>query len=151
MKKYVRSPSNDKGRPYNKYKGRNSRKPRSWTPPAHLSDYEKSVWLFNSFTGKCVKRRDHENTDNLLRRFKKSVENAGVLREVKRREYYMSKSQKRRDKQKRALKRLRKRLKFEQALQEKEDRKPMRRDHQERPPLDNRRGPRPNAPRYTPR
>jgi small subunit ribosomal protein S21 len=112
--------------PYNKNKKKNWSRTKSWTAPAYLSDYEKSVWFLNSFTGKCVKKRENESTENMLRRFKRSVENSGILREMKRREYYMSKSQKRRDKMKRALKRLRKRLKFEQMLSEKEDIKPGR-------------------------
>jgi small subunit ribosomal protein S21 len=103
------------------YRRGRGRGPRSWLPPSHLSSYEKSVWLQNSFTGRCVKKRENESTENLIRRFKRSVENAGVLREVKKREFYMTRSQKRRDKSKRALKRLRKRLKEEQGSMEQEE------------------------------
>jgi len=62
----------------------------------------------NSFNGRFVKLRPNESTDNLIRRFKKKVEQAGIMKEVKRRESYMSPSQKRREKHKKALKRLRK-------------------------------------------
>lgn len=103
-----------------KGKGRHG-KNRDWTPPGYLNNYEKSVWFLNTFSGRKVKRRENDTNDSLIRRFKKMVESAGILKEVKKREHYLSPSQKKREKKKRALKRLRKRLKIEQALQEKEE------------------------------
>ena len=136
VKKYVRNKSENRNndRYKGKGKGRGKRPYRHWSPPPHLSPYERSVWLYNSFTGRVVKARDNESVDNLLRRFKKSVESAGVMRELKRREYYLSKSQKRREKRKRALKRLRKRMKIEQALAEQEEKRSARSHQHDRPP-----------------
>lgn len=122
MKQYHRKPRHN-----NKYSkhGHNRRgQKRGWNPPSHLSPYEQSVWLLNSFTGRMVKLRNNESVDNLLRRFKKKVEQAGVLKEIKKREHYLSPSQKRRDKHKKALKRLRKLEKRMSAYQDDEEIKP---------------------------
>ena len=88
----------------------NNRTPqkRGWKAPSHLSVYERSVWLMNSFNGRFVKLRPNESVDNLLRRFKKKVEQAGIMKELKSREYHLTSSQKKREKRKKALKRLRK-------------------------------------------
>jgi len=59
--------------------------------------------------GRHVAPYDGESTEHLIKRFRRVVESSGVMRELKKREYYLSKSQKKREKQKRALKRLRKR------------------------------------------
>lgn len=50
-----------------------------------------------------------EHIDSVIKRFRKVVDSAGIIRELKKREYYLTRSQKRREKKKRALKRLRKR------------------------------------------
>ncbi len=59
-----------------------------------------------------VKIRDNESFDNALRRFKKQCEKAGVLSEVRKREYYEKPSVKRKRKalaaRKRMLKKMRK-------------------------------------------
>jgi small subunit ribosomal protein S21 len=60
--------------------------------------------------GRFVTLRAGESTDQLIKRFKRVVESSGVLKELRQREYYLSPSQKIREKKKRALKRLRKRL-----------------------------------------
>lgn len=49
-----------------------------------------------------IERRKDEDFDSLMRRFRKSVNDAQVLMECKKREFYMSKSQKRREKEKQA-------------------------------------------------
>ena len=59
-----------------------------------------------------VKIRDNESFDNALRRFKKQCEKAGILSEVRKREYYEKPSVKRKRKalaaRKRMLKKMRK-------------------------------------------
>lgn len=112
MKKY---------RNFNSNQNFSNRRPRVWSPPPHMDIYDRSVWLMNSFTGRVVVKRDNETVDNMLRRFKRSVESSGVLRELKKREFYLSTSQKRREKKKRALKRLRKRLKIEAEMMNRDD------------------------------
>lgn len=52
-----------------------------------------------------VKRRDNESLDSLLKRFRSSVEEAGIMDEIRKREFYQSKSLKRKIKSKRARKR----------------------------------------------
>lgn len=59
--------------------------------------------------GLAVIPYEGENIESVLRRFKKVVDSAGIMKELKNREFYMSKSQKIREKKKKALKRLRKR------------------------------------------
>ena len=123
MKKYIRNDESNSegggGGHSSRYQG-NKRKLRNqyrpWSPPPWLDTYGKSLWLFNSFDGGVVKARSNESTENMIRRFKKSVEQAGIVREMKKREFYMTKSQTRRDKKKRALKRRRKDLKKELEL-----------------------------------
>lgn len=61
--------------------------------------------------GTVVYLRDGETSDNLIRRFKKIVELAGIMKELKRREYYLSPSQKKKEKRKKAAKRARKEAK----------------------------------------
>ncbi|MGE0200035.1 MAG: 30S ribosomal protein S21 [Candidatus Melainabacteria bacterium] len=48
-----------------------------------------------------------ENIESALKRFKKKVQKAGILSEIKRREHYMKPSQKRKRKQEVARKRFR--------------------------------------------
>ena len=45
-----------------------------------------------------VIRRENETVDELVRRFSKQFMNEGILRELRNREYYKSKGQKRREK-----------------------------------------------------
>ena len=56
---------------------------------------------------KVIRRKD-ESVEDLIKRFKKKVTNEGVLTELKRREYYLSPSEKRKEKSKQAQKKLRK-------------------------------------------
>lgn len=122
MKQYHRKPRHNNKHSKHGHNRRGHK--RRYGPPPHLSPYERSVWLMNSFNGRMVKLRDNESVDNLLRRFKKKVEQAGILKEVKRREYYLSPSQKRREKHKKALKRLRKLEKRMAAHENQEEIKP---------------------------
>jgi len=62
----------------------------------------------NTIRGRYVTLRDGESAEQLIKRFKRIVESSGVIKELKSREYALSKSQKIRDKKKKALKRLRK-------------------------------------------
>jgi len=52
--------------------------------------------------------KPNESFDSMLRRFKKSVNNDGLIQELRRREYYLSPSQKRRAKDDLAMKRMKK-------------------------------------------
>lgn len=62
-----------------------------------------------------VKVRDNEPFEVALRRFKRSCEKAGVLSEVRRREYYEKPTQERKRRAAAAVKRHMKRLSREQA------------------------------------
>lgn len=62
-----------------------------------------------------VKVRENEPFEVALRRFKRSCEKAGVLSEVRRREYYEKPTQERKRKAAAAVKRHMKRLSREQA------------------------------------
>lgn len=55
-----------------------------------------------------VTRRKDESVEDLIKRFKKKVTNEGILTELRRREYYLSPSEKRKEKSKQAQKKLRK-------------------------------------------
>lgn len=65
-----------------------------------------------AYIGRGVVLQDGESSEQLIRRFKKVVEASGVMRELKRREYYLSPSQKKREKKKRAMKKARKKNRF---------------------------------------
>lgn len=93
-------------------------------PPPHMTGYERSVWLMNSFKGRCVELRDGEGSEGLMRRFKRVMEQSGVMRELKSREYYLTKTQKKKEKSKKAQKRLRK-LEKRMGEYQDEDIKPM--------------------------
>jgi small subunit ribosomal protein S21 len=55
-----------------------------------------------------VKARPGETLDSMLRRFKKDVAKAGVLQDLKKHEYYVAPSEKRRLKSEQARKRAKK-------------------------------------------
>ena len=56
---------------------------------------------------KVIRRKD-ESVEDLIKRFKKKVTNEGILTELRKREYYLSPSEKRKEKSKQAQKKLRK-------------------------------------------
>ena len=56
---------------------------------------------------KVIRRKD-EGVEELIRRFKKKVTNEGILTELRKREYYLSPSEKRKEKSKQAQKKHRK-------------------------------------------
>jgi small subunit ribosomal protein S21 len=56
--------------------------------------------------GVAVALRDGESADSLIRRFKKKFEFSGILKDLKRKEFHLTKSQKRRLKSSKAQKRL---------------------------------------------
>lgn len=58
----------------------------------------------------------NESFESLFRRFKRVVEASGIMRELKKREFYVSDSEKKKEKQKKAAKRIRKRRKFEEVI-----------------------------------
>ena len=60
-----------------------------------------------------VRRREGESLESMLHRFKRVVNDAGIMSEVKKREYYKSKSVKKREKRAAAQQ---KRLKQERAM-----------------------------------
>ncbi len=53
--------------------------------------------------------RDGESPENLLRRFRKKVTKAGVLRDAKKKRYFVSKSEQRRIAERKAIRRHRRR------------------------------------------
>jgi small subunit ribosomal protein S21 len=55
-----------------------------------------------------VKAKKNERFESLMRRFQRAVEQAGIMRELKKRKYYMSPSEKKKEKRKQAEKRRRK-------------------------------------------
>ncbi|HET7307196.1 MAG TPA: 30S ribosomal protein S21 [Gammaproteobacteria bacterium] len=62
-----------------------------------------------------VRVKEHEHFDAALRRFKRACEKAGILTEVRRREFYEKPTQERKRKQAAAVKRHMKKLSREQA------------------------------------
>jgi len=54
--------------------------------------------------------RNNENPEELLKRFRKQVAKAGILSAVKRKRWYISKSELKRLKKKKAIRRLRRKL-----------------------------------------
>lgn len=102
----------------NRYKGQHKnykqdRPPRKSRPQVnpndlHPSKVDTSESLLNSFTHRTVKRRMSESNEALIKRFKSVVEKAGVLSEIKKREHYKSKGEKKREKILKARKRARK-------------------------------------------
>ena len=58
-----------------------------------------------------VVRKENESFEQLMKRFKRRVQEDGILQELKKREYYLSPSQKRKKKSKEAEARLRKKNK----------------------------------------
>jgi small subunit ribosomal protein S21 len=61
------------------------------------------------FTVSNVVLRSGESQDNLVRRFRKKVMRDGILREVKRKRHFVSKSEKRRIAKRKAIRRIRRR------------------------------------------
>ena len=57
-----------------------------------------------------IKLKHGEPFEKAMRRFKRKVETEGVMKEIKKRKFYMTKSEKRKDKRKKAEKRRRKLL-----------------------------------------
>jgi small subunit ribosomal protein S21 len=114
MRKFVRNDQNNSHNANFKSSHYQNR-PRDFNPRPNTTDpYALSSWLMSTFNGCKVARRDGESTDNMLRRFKKMCEQAGITKELKKREFYLSPSQKKRVKKAKALKRLRKRVKMEE-------------------------------------
>lgn len=89
---------------------------RKYSPPGNVSPYEYSQWFFNTFSGRCAKLRPNESFGQLLSRFKRVVELSGIVKEMKRREFHQTNSQKKKEKHKKALKRLRKKNKENQLV-----------------------------------
>lgn len=56
----------------------------------------------------ATKKRPDESVDSLIRRFKKEVLKSEILKDLRKKEYYVAPSEKRRRKQAEALKRIKK-------------------------------------------
>jgi small subunit ribosomal protein S21 len=69
-----------------------------------------------------VVAREGEPIERLLKRFQNAINKDGVLKELKKREYYIPKSLKKRLKKQECVKRYRKNLKKRLAREEKSDR-----------------------------
>lgn len=59
-----------------------------------------------------VKLRNDESQDKLLRRFRKAVIRSGVMSEVRKRRWFISKSEQRRMDKKKAIRRIKKRARI---------------------------------------
>lgn len=71
-----------------------------------------------------MRLRDNESGEHLVRRFKKVVEQSGIMRDLKKKEFHLTKTQKKKEKQKKAVKRMRK-LEKRMGFFEEDDLKPM--------------------------
>lgn len=84
----------------------------TYRPPFSPSTYvelapwnaDNSASLLASFSGMKVEAFPNEHPEDLVRRFKRMVEKSGVLGELKKREYFISKGQKARLRKKEAIK-----------------------------------------------
>ncbi len=72
---------------------------KKFVPEAKRNREEQEV------VGTAVAIRDGESIDSLIRRFRRVVESAGILKELRQREFYLSPSEKRKEKGRRAAKR----------------------------------------------
>jgi len=68
--------------------------------------------LYGGFVLAKVKLRDGESQDKLLRRFRKAVIRGKVLSEVRKRRWFVSKSEQKRMEKKKAIRRSRKRTRM---------------------------------------
>lgn len=66
---------------------------------------------FNS----SIKKRPNETVESMLKRLKKSVQNEGILQELRKREYYVAPSLKKRLKHQAAVRAIRRKMKKAQA------------------------------------
>ena len=110
MNKFTNSPRQNGGR---KFYQRDDRRPQR--PPKRYTNFKNmdhrvdtTAELMKSFEMRKVVRKSYEDNDHLMKRFKRVVENSGVMSELKKREFYQSKGQKKRDKIVKAQKRARK-------------------------------------------
>ena len=91
--------------------GDGNRRPRFTRPVREIpSDPSKvdTEQVLKSFTNLTVRAFANEDNDHLIKRFKRMVEGAGVLSEIKKREHYKSPGQKRRERQLKSIKNARK-------------------------------------------
>jgi small subunit ribosomal protein S21 len=65
--------------------------------------------IYNSFTFRTVKAEYGDDNERLLRRFKRVIESSGILSEIKKREYFKSAGQKRKERHIKAIKNAKKR------------------------------------------
>lgn len=91
---------------------------KPYAPPGNVSPYEYSVWFLSTFNGRTLRVRPDESPRSYLRRFEKIVEISGIMREMKKREFYLTPSQRKKEKKKRSAKKLRKRLRGDDAAPE---------------------------------
>ena len=59
-----------------------------------------------------VEKRNHESDEQLLRRFLKQMTRSGIMSEVRKRRWHISKSELRRIQKKKAIRRIRRRQRF---------------------------------------
>lgn len=120
MNKFNNRPNQNERAPFRRD---NNRKPafrRPFQNPAdlHPSKVDNSHALYASFDRRTVTARYHESNDQLVRRFKRVVENSGVMSELKRREYYETEGQKARLKAIKARKRAAKKAAIQASYEE---------------------------------
>lgn len=111
MNKFTNSPrhSSGSGRKFYQRDDRKSRPPRRYVNFKNLDHrIDTTADIMKTFDMRKVTRKSYEDNEHLLKRFKRVVENSGVMGELKKREFYQSKGQKKRDKIVKAQKRARK-------------------------------------------
>lgn len=79
-----------------------------------------------------VVRREGEEIESLLRRFKRKVNDDMILSDMKKHEFYLSPSQKKREKRKQAELKRRKYERMQRRFQKPDDYKPMPKNNQQR-------------------
>lgn len=75
---------------------------------------KKPADVLNTFSS-GVKKRPGESVDSMLKRFKKSVQNDGIMQELRKREHYVAPSLKARLKHQAAVRAIRRKMKKAQA------------------------------------
>lgn len=88
--------------------------------------------ILNSFTFRTVKADYGEDSERLLRRFKRVVEASGVMAELKKREHFKSSSQKRREQRLESMKNVRKRKAKLERMMDFDSKKVITRPHNQR-------------------
>ena len=97
---------------------------------------DNSSEILASFTFRTVKASYGDDSERLLRKFKRVVEASGVLSEIKKREHFKSRSQKRREQKMKSIKNVRKRQAKLERMLDFDSKKANPRPYNQRPQYD---------------